>query len=124
MAGERGPRGCILIAEDEALIGIELADQLVLRGFTVAGPFPTCSQAEEWLRANEPVAAVLDNALADGPCEALARDLESRGIPFLVYSGYDHTATLPVVFQRVPWIRKPAPVEVVLAGLTALLKDE
>ncbi|ACL62961.1 response regulator [Methylobacterium nodulans] len=124
MTGERVSRGCILIAEDEALIGIELADQLELRGFAAAGPFTTCSEAEQWLRYNEPVAAILDNTLADGPCDALAQDLESRGIPFIVYSGYDHTASLPSVFQRAPWIVKPASVETVLDHLSGLLGDK
>lgn len=39
----------VLLAEDEAIIAIELEDSLIEAGFAVAGPFATCSQAEAWL---------------------------------------------------------------------------
>ncbi|ACA19888.1 response regulator receiver protein [Methylobacterium sp. 4-46] len=121
MASVRASRACILIAEDEVLIGFDLADQLALRGFETAGPFTTCADAERWLRSNEPAGAVLDNSLADGPCDALAQDLESRGIPFVVYSGHDHSNESSPVFQRAPWIIKPDSIEEVIGQLSKLI---
>ncbi len=100
-------RPLILLAEDEAMIALELADTLERDGFAVAGPFVTCAAAEAWLETNEPAGAILDNALKDGPCEVLAGDLRSREIPFVVYSGHSRTADTPDVFQAVPWIEKP-----------------
>jgi CheY-like chemotaxis protein len=100
---EGPPRRCILLAEDSAIIGLELADTLECEGFQVAGPFTTCAAAEAWLAAHEPAAAILDNTLKDGPCERLAEDLRRRGIPFIVYSGHDRDAGLaPPCFQGRP----------------------
>ena len=117
-------RPCILLAEDEAIIALELADSLEREGFAIAGPFTTCTAAEAWLKANEPSGAILDNALKDGPCEVLARDLRQRGIPFLVYSGHSRTPDLPEVFADVPWIVKPAPTEALLRALRLSLAVE
>jgi DNA-binding response OmpR family regulator len=114
MTDEGPPRRCILLAEDSAIIGLELADTLECEGFQVAGPFTTCAAAEAWLAAHEPAAAILDNTLKDGPCERLAEDLRRRGIPFIVYSGHDRDAEQPAVFQGAPWVTKPAPSEVLL----------
>ena len=36
----------ILLAEDEAIIALELAESLERDGFAVAGPFTTCTAAE------------------------------------------------------------------------------
>ncbi len=112
---------CILLAEDEAIIALELADSLEREGFEVAGPFTTCADAEGWLKAHQPSGAILDNALKDGPCEVLAGDLQRRGIPFVVYSGHSRTPDLPVVFADVPWIVKPAPTEALLTALRVAL---
>jgi DNA-binding response OmpR family regulator len=111
------PRPLILLAEDEVMIALELADSLERDGFEVAGPFTTCTAAEAWLKAHEPSGAILDNALKDGPCEVLPGDLRRRGIPFVVYSGHSRTPDLPMVFQEVPWIVKPTPTEALLRAL-------
>ena len=58
-------RPLILVAEDEALIAIELADSLGTAGYNVAGPFATCAAAEGWLKTGEPDGAILDNTLKD-----------------------------------------------------------
>jgi DNA-binding response OmpR family regulator len=69
------------LAEDEAIIALELTDSLQAAGFDVAGPFATCAEAEKWLKTGQPEAAILDNLLKDGPCDALASDLSKRGVP-------------------------------------------
>lgn len=115
------PNAVILLAEDEAVIALELAEGLERDGFVVAGPFTTCQGAEAWLRTNEPAGAILDNALKDGPCEALAGDLRARGVPFIVYSGHGRPADLLPAFQEAPWIIKPVPTEVLLSKLREAL---
>ena len=85
-------RQVVLVAEDEAIIGFELAESLRLEGFEVVGPFDTCASAETWLKSADRIqGAILDNKLRDGPCTALARDLRTRGIPFIVYSGHSRS---------------------------------
>jgi DNA-binding NtrC family response regulator len=111
-------RQVVLVAEDEAIIGFELAESLRLEGFEVAGPFDTCASAEAWLRSADHLqGAILDNALRDGPCTVLARDLRSRGIPFVVYSGHSRSQEAPSEFGDAPWVVKPVPFEVLLRAL-------
>jgi DNA-binding NtrC family response regulator len=111
-------RQVVLVAEDEAIIGFELAESLRLEGFEVAGPFDTCASAEAWLRSADHLqGAILDNSLRDGPCTVLARDLRSRGIPFVVYSGHSRSQEAPSEFGDAPWVVKPVPFEVLLRAL-------
>ena len=39
----------VLVLEDEALIGLNLRDDLQDAGYRVEGPFNTCAAALEWL---------------------------------------------------------------------------
>ena len=115
LSGENCP--VILLAEDEAIIGFELADSLALEGFEVAGPFDTCASAEGWLKSADRVhGAILDNTLKDGPCSALAEDLRRREVPFIVYSGHRSDGASSE-FGNAPWIVKPAPFEALLGSL-------
>lgn len=115
-------RPIILLAEDEAIIALELAETLEEAGFEIAGPFTTCAEAELWLKAHRPSGAILDNELKDGPCEVLAGDLKARGVPFLVYSGHRRTADLPPVFHDVPWIVKPLSTPGLVSALRSTLQ--
>ncbi len=113
-----GNRVVVLLAEDEAIIAFELAESLRLEGFEVAGPFDTCAGAEAWLKSAGPLhAAILDNALKDGPCDALARDLARRKVPFIVYSGHSRSREVTRDFNDAPWLVKPVPFESLLATL-------
>ena len=50
----RGTRPLILLAEDEAIIAVELQESLSDSGFSVVGPFATCAEAEAWLKTGTP----------------------------------------------------------------------
>jgi DNA-binding response OmpR family regulator len=106
----------ILLAEDEAIIAIELADSLRAAGFDVAGPFATCTQAEEWVTTAQPDAAILDNLLKDGPCHKLASDLSRRGVPVIMFSGHDERQA-PSADWSAAWITKPVAFPVLLDAL-------
>jgi DNA-binding response OmpR family regulator len=107
----------VLLAEDEAIIALELADSLNAAGFDVAGPFPTCAAAEEWLKTGEPDAAILDNLLKDGPCDALARDLSHRGVPLIMFSGHDQRQSEPADWKAT-WVTKPVAFPTLLDALS------
>ena len=80
--------GTCLLAEDEALIGMAMADMLEEAGIPVIGPFASASEALAWARQNSPSAAILDFSLKDGPCTDLARELMAQGVPVIVCSGW------------------------------------
>jgi len=114
-------RSLILVAEDEAIIAIELADSLTTAGFDVAGPFATCAEAEGWLKTGAPDAAILDNLLQDGPCDALASDLSRRGVPVIMFSGHDerHVQTAD---WNATWVTKPVAFPILLDTLRRELR--
>ena len=111
----------VLLAEDNAAIGLALEDALNDGGYTVVGPFASCSAALAWLRDATPDLALLDLGLQDGPCVELARALRQRGVPILVLSG-DHQSEceLDPELRGVPWIEKPVASESLMNALGAL----
>ena len=120
MTKQANGRPLVLVLEDEALIGLDLQDELQDAGHEVAGPFTTCAAALEWLRTQTPDTAILDVALKDGPCREIALELERRKVPFLIYSGHHEDRELLADLQHVPWIEKPAPPAVLVQACQQL----
>jgi DNA-binding response OmpR family regulator len=106
----------VLLAEDEAIIAIELEDGLTAAGFAIAGPFVTCAQAEAWLQTGEPDAAILDHELKDGPCDALIADLSGRGVPTIVFTGHDAPESI-APRSTATWVTKPIAFPMLLKQL-------
>ena len=111
----------VLILEDEALIGLNLRDDLQDAGYGVAGPFTTCAAALGWLHTATPATAILDTALKDGSCRAIAQELTRREVPFLIYSGYHEDRQSLAEFPHMTWIEKPAPSSVLVEACQQLL---
>lgn len=74
-------RRTVLVTEDDAMIGFDLADALDAAGYRIAGPVDSSADALDWLKTNVPDIAVLDVILKDGSCADIARELRRRGIP-------------------------------------------
>jgi DNA-binding response OmpR family regulator len=114
-------RPCCLIAEDQTLIGMSLEAYLDDMGFDVAGPFATQGEALGWLAANEPNLAILDYRLGEGTCADIARELNARGVPVIVYSGMPRGIDVPPELQAACWLVKPVPRSTLLKVVTELL---
>jgi DNA-binding response OmpR family regulator len=114
-------RQLVLVLEDEALIALNVQDELQDAGYAVAGPFSTCSAALEWLQTTTPDMAILDATLKDGPCREIAVELSRRQVPFLIYSGYQEDRQLLSEFDHITWIEKPVPSEVLVQACQQLL---
>ncbi len=121
MTQHSNSRPLILVLEDEALIALNVQDELQDAGYEVAGPFSTCSAALEWLRMTTPDMAILDATLKDGPCREIALELSRRGVPFLIYSGHEEDQQLLAEFHHLTWIEKPVPSEVLVRACQQLL---
>ncbi len=109
----------VLVAEDNAIIGMMLADDLQDAGYAVAGPFSHAATALAWLEEFSPDLAILDVLLKDGSCAPVARELRARGVPFLVFSGLDAAPDIPEL-QGVPWIAKPSDLAEIAKALGTL----
>lgn len=110
----------VLVAEDEAVIGMTLLPDLEEAGYRVAGPFARCDEAMAWMESSSPDLAILDVILRDGPCTALAQELRRRGVPYLVFSGDDRHAASITEFNDAPWIEKPGSFETIRAALATI----
>ncbi len=110
----------VLVLEDEALIGLNLRDDLQDAEFRVEGPFNTCAAALEWLQTATPDTAILDAALKDGPCRAIALELAHREVPFVIYSGYHEDCQLLAELPHVTWIEKPVASSVLVEACQQL----
>jgi DNA-binding response OmpR family regulator len=121
MAQSTNSRPLVLLLEDEALIALNLQDELQDAGYVVAGPFTTCAAALAWLRTETPDAAILDAALKDGPCREIGLELRRREVPFLIYSGHHEDHELLAEFHHITWIEKPVPPEVLVQACQQLL---
>jgi DNA-binding NtrC family response regulator len=108
-----------LIIEDQALIAMGVEALLEDVGFAVQTA-TSIAQAQACLKDNAPEFVILDFMLRDGPATAIAGELQKRGIPFIVYSGYSRHYGMSCAFDEVPWIEKPTSRENLLKALVTL----
>jgi DNA-binding response OmpR family regulator len=118
---EKPARPCCLIVEDQALIGMSLEAYLDDMGFAVAGPFATKDDALAWLAGHDPTLAILDYRLAEGTCADIARELNAREVPIIVYSGTRRGVDVPPELKAACWLEKPAPRSALLKVVMELL---
>ena len=111
----------VLILEDEAIIAVDLQDELQDAGYSIGGTFTNCADALSWLATNTPDVAVLDTVLKDAHCGEVARELAERKVPFLIYSGHREDRELLAEFHDVRWIEKPVPPSVLIEECKQLL---
>jgi DNA-binding response OmpR family regulator len=109
----------VLIVEDEAIIGFEVADALLDGHYRVAGPFNTCATTLGSLAENKPDVAILDVLLKDGPSTEIARALRDASVPFIVYSG-SLRCRADEVFADALWLDKPIATDDLLSALAEL----
>ncbi|WP_189526001.1 response regulator [Mesorhizobium sp. M7A.F.Ca.ET.027.03.2.1] len=110
----------VLVADDEALIALDLECALCEAGFTVAVA-RSCDEANRFLTDHTPAAAVLDVMLADGECHEAAKTLADRGVPFVVYTGLGIEGSEGAFAHGLTVLKPTEPAELVrlIKGITA-----
>ena len=110
----------VLVAEDEALIAMDVEAALRRAGWEVVGPVARAADAVRLAAGAEgPLdTAVLDIRLSDGMVYGAADLLAARGVPFLFLTGYG-PETLPERLSGRPVLRKP----ISTGRLSAALED-
>src|ERR1700735_1706431 len=96
----------VLVVEDEAILAIDIAEQLTEAGFLVIGPAPSVVRALKLLVDVGCDVALLDINLRDETAEPVARELRSRRIPFLFLSAVSRE-NLPLGFDDEVLLPKP-----------------
>ncbi|HJL48008.1 MAG TPA: response regulator, partial [Polyangiaceae bacterium LLY-WYZ-15_(1-7)] len=90
------PRRRILVAEDEAVVAMDLEDRLLRLGYDVLGPVSTGDEAVELALAHAPDLLLLDVHLGTGRdgVEVAASVLQRRTVPVVFLSAFVDEATL------------------------------
>jgi DNA-binding response OmpR family regulator len=107
----------ILIVEDEPLITLDLQSAFERAGAQVTTT-STLWKAVSLVEEHGLSAAVLDHALGDGDSSHLCERLQKRGIPFVIYSGFNETDG---ACRLAPHVSKPASPEVLVTTVAGLL---
>jgi DNA-binding response OmpR family regulator len=107
----------ILIVEDEPLIVMDITQALEDSGAELTTT-NTLRHAMLLVEHDGLSAAILDHALGDGNSSLLYARLKERGIPFVIYSGFERGV---VSCKDAPHISKPASHEVLLAAMEDLI---
>ena len=110
----------ILIVEDEYFLADDLARALERQGAEVVGPVGSLDEAEILVGEGKFDCAILDIILRGEMAFPIADRLESKGIPFIVASGYN-SAAIPDRFLAVPRVEKPFNPGEVIAAIPNLL---
>ena len=113
-----GGRRRVLVAEDEALIAMEVEAALRRAGWEVVGPVARAAEVARLAAGEQPLdAAVLDIRLGGGATVFAAADaLAARGVPLVFLTGYG-PGILPERLRGRPVLRKPFPAERLAAAL-------
>ena len=109
----------ILIAEDEPLIALDIAEAFKDAGATTVVT-STLNRALVLVEHDGLSAAVLDHALADGDSSPLCRRLDERKLPFVVYSGLGN---LHGACAQGVQVQKPENPKVLVAMVARLIAD-
>ena len=110
----------VLVVEDEAIVAIDIADQLTEAGFSIVGPAPSVVRALKLIGNVGCDVAVLDVNLRDETAEPIAHELRSRRIPFLFLSSVSKDV-LPLGFNDELLLAKPARSAVLVAALKSAI---
>ena len=102
-----------LVVEDEPLIAMDITMALEDCGAKVTTA-TTLKHAALLVEGDGLSGAILDHSLEDGDSSVLRARLKERGIPFLVYSGYEILGE--------PYLSKPAPPDQLVAAMERLIR--
>lgn len=106
----------VLVVEDDALLAMDLAQNLSAAGLEVVGPATSVSRALALIRNNAFDVAVIDVNLGRETAEPIALTLRQLGTPFIVLSGYSNEQQ-PPAFQGARVMSKPVSPTALIAAI-------
>lgn len=109
------------MAEDNALIAIDLADALEELGAKVLGPATRVKDGLDLLNANMVDGAILDVDLLDGLVTPIAKSLIAKNVPVIFCTGTQIPEALKASHPGLPVHYKPCPTDTLANQLADLL---
>lgn len=110
----------VLLVEDEPLVAMGIADQLIAAG-AIVGPCPTAKRALDALAATAVDVAVIDFVLADSNSEAVQDALERKGVPFVVLTAYPAVLVRRHTGQHI--LSKPVAADLLCSTVRSLCRQ-
>ena len=110
----------ILIVEDEPLTVMDITQQFEVTGAALTTT-NTLKHALILVEHDGLSGAILDHALPDGDSSELCARLKARGIPFMIYSGFN---TVSGACAGALHIAKPAPDGALVAAMEGLIMSD
>lgn len=113
----------VLIAEDDFIPAMDVADMIEACGGNVLGPVAAADDGVALVRCNRPHMALLDMQLEDGLVTPIAAVLQTLEVPFGLVTGYRGQELKQPPLQGAPRLTKPYSASD-LARLVRVLRDE
>ena len=113
----------ILVAEDEALILMELEDMLRDLGCEIVGPVATVDEALLAIRQNHIDGALLDMSLHGERITPAAEELRARGVRYVLCTGYVRSADDEAAIRDAPRLTKPFTLEGLRSAITDVFAE-
>ena len=110
----------ILVVEDEPFIVLDITQQFEVTGAALTTT-NTLKHALILVEHDGLAGAILDHALPDGDSSELCARLKARGIPFMIYSGFN---TVSGACAGALHIAKPAPDGALVAAMEGLIMSD
>jgi DNA-binding response OmpR family regulator len=111
----------VLVAEDDALVALDLMTTLQAAGYVVVGPVSSVAEARTIIDGEPPDAALLDLQFADAGAAPVAAALLAGDVPFAVLTDDDGLEREPAL-AGAPRLAKPVRPEALLSTVRDLLK--
>ncbi len=97
----------VLVLDDEWLVADQTSQYLGEAGMEVIGPFHALEEARDFAEDGEVDLAVLDYNIDGTPVTPLVQDLQAKGVPVIIVSGYGSRLELPQGTLGVDFMPKP-----------------
>ena len=111
----RGAR--VLVAEDDAILALDVRQILRHAGAEIIGPTATLKQTLFMISAFPVSAALLDVNLRDGEVFPAARALDELGVGIVFYTGYADVDSLRRAWPGAKVLTKPAPPRLLISAM-------
>lgn len=108
---------CILVCEDEPLIGLDLSISVEAAGGNVLGPLASVTEAMMLLGERFVDGAILDVNLKDGEVTPVALRLLEMNVPVVIQTGVGLPDDLRLMEQDLPLFLKPVQPNVLIQNL-------
>ncbi|MGI9169244.1 MAG: hypothetical protein ACR2FH_03590 [Caulobacteraceae bacterium] len=114
---------CVLVAEDEPFIALDLAMAIEDAGGVVLGPAASVREALALLGETRVCGAILDVTLADTDITPIAEYLIEAGVPLILQTGVGLPPALAARFPDLPVKLKPCGSDYLVRELAVMIGD-